>query len=126
MEIAPDVNAYQHAEGLKSRDIMAQAIYFKIEPSLRLFIFDKVPHSETDDTIQEVLVAIFRALDNFKGKTDKEFWKWCYQIARNKISDTHRKKKASRLEPFPVEDLWLLVEMSDVGWNPISPQDRLD
>jgi RNA polymerase sigma-70 factor (ECF subfamily) len=126
MELLPYVNGYRFtAATLQERTNMADVIYFKIEPSLRLFIFAKVPPSEIDDIMQEILVAVFQNLDKFNGKTDKEFWKWCYQIARNKISDMYRKKKSSRLEPLPVEELWPLVEES-AGWNPISPQDRLD
>ena len=120
MEIFEYVNAYRHDPTLKGRTNMADVIYFKDQSELTSFYFCmKVPPSEIDDTMQEILVAVFQNLDKFKGKTDKEFWKWCYQIARNKMSDMYRKKKQADLSLFQSKNCgpWLKSRLDGIPFH---------
>jgi DNA-directed RNA polymerase specialized sigma24 family protein len=59
--------------------------------------------------LQEVLKAVATSLKKFKGDTAKEFWGWCYRIARNKLSDQFRSQYADRLQPVPPEELWKMM-----------------
>jgi DNA-directed RNA polymerase specialized sigma24 family protein len=91
---------------------LAEEIIRAIEPDLRLFVFSQVGPQSAEDVLQEVLKAITTSLKNFRGGMDKEFWAWCYRIARNKLNDQYRAQASDRLQPLPTEELWQLVDAS--------------
>jgi RNA polymerase sigma factor (sigma-70 family) len=114
------IEKYRRETSLTKRLDLATEIFCEVLDGLRLVIFSKVPKSAVEDVLQETLKSIFLGLDKFKGTTDKEFLGWCYQIARNKVSDYHRKEYSSRLEPFPADELLKLAEESatyDPRWK---------
>ena len=119
------VRTYRVTAGLAERLRLAEEIFRLIEPELRLFVFGQVPHSTAEDVLQEILKAIATNLAKFAGDSGKEFWSWCYQIARNKLNDQFRRQAADRLQPMPPEELWQLVDASAQD-TPLSPADRLD
>lgn len=121
------VRTYRLATGLAEQLRLAEEIFSVIEPPLRQFVFASVPEAAAEDVVQEVLAAAVTALAAFKGDSEKQFWGWCYRIARNKIYD-HRRKQAvekKMIQQMPPEELWQLVDAS-AQTSPISSQDRLD
>ena len=118
------VRTYRFAAGLAERLRLAEQIFRLIEPDLRVFVFSSVSNDAAQDALQEVLKAIAIGLKQFKGDTVKEFWAWCYRIARNKLSDHYRQKAAERTLPMPPEEMLRLIEASQE--TPLSPQTRLD
>lgn len=106
------VRTYRLTTGLAERLRLADAIFRLIEPDLRLFVFSSVAPDAAQDALQEILKAVATSLQKFKGDTVKEFWGWCYRIARNKINDQFRKQYADRLQPVPTEELWQMIELS--------------
>ena len=60
-----------------------------------------------------------------RGESTKQFWAWCYRIARNKICDHYRGQAADRLQYVPAEELHRLLDKSAQD-APISPGVRLD
>ncbi len=110
---------------LAERLRLAEDIFRRIEPDLRLFIFGSVRPEAAEDVLQEVLKGITTSLKNFTGSSKEEFWAWCYRIARNKVNDQYRKQANDRLRPMPPEELWQLVEAS-AKTDPLNTGDRLD
>ena len=106
------VRTYRVTAGLAERIRLAEEIFRLIEPDLRLFVFSSVSHEAAKDALQEILKAVATSLKQFKGDTVKEFWAWCYRIARNKLNDHYRSKAADRMQPTPPEDLWQMMELS--------------
>jgi RNA polymerase sigma factor (sigma-70 family) len=106
------VRTYRLTAGLAERLRLADSIFRIIEPDLRLFVFSSVSPDAAQDALQEILKAVATSLQKFQGDTVKEFWAWCYRIARNKINDQFRKLYADRLQPVPPEELWRMVELS--------------
>jgi RNA polymerase sigma factor (sigma-70 family) len=106
------VRTYRLTAGLAERLRLAEEIFRLIEPDLRLFVFSKVSQNVAMDALQEVLKAIATSLKKFQGNTEKEFWGWCYRIARNKINDHYLSKAADRMHPIAPEKLWRMMEVS--------------
>jgi RNA polymerase sigma-70 factor, ECF subfamily len=57
---------------------------------LRPFVAHRVPSSEIDDVVQDVLVRMHRGLRDLRD--DDRFSAWMFQVARNAIADQARKK----------------------------------
>jgi RNA polymerase sigma factor (sigma-70 family) len=119
------VRTYRLTAGLAERLRLADEIFRRIEPDLRMFVFAHVPQDAAQDALQEVLKAVATGMSKFEGGTSKEFWAWCYRIARNKRSDHYRSKFADRMQPTPPEELWQMIELSAQD-APISPAVRHD
>jgi RNA polymerase sigma factor (sigma-70 family) len=119
------VRAYRLTAGLAERLRLAEEIFRRIEPDLRLFVFSSISPDTADDALQEILKAIATGLKNFKGDKAEQFWGWCYRIGRNKLSDQFRNQYAVRERPVPPEEMWRLIDKSaqDI---PMSAADRLD
>jgi len=64
---------------------------------LRPFVARRVPSSDIDDVVQDVLVRIHRGLPDVRD--DDRFAAWMFQVARNAITDVGRKRARSPLEP---------------------------
>lgn len=106
------VRTYRLTAGLAERLRLAEEIFRHIEPDLRVFVFSSVSHDSPKDTLQEVLKAVAISLKQFKGDAVKEFWAWCYHISRNKLSDHFRQQYTERVQPFPPDELWRMMEVS--------------
>jgi DNA-directed RNA polymerase specialized sigma24 family protein len=106
------IHTYRLTAGPAERLRLTEEIFRAIEPDLRLFVFSQVGPQSAEDVLQEVLKAITTSLKNFQGGTNKEFWAWCYRIARNKLNDQYRAQASDRLQPLPPEELWQLVDAS--------------
>jgi len=119
------VRTYRLTTGLAERIRLAEEIFRLIQPDLRFFEFSSIAHHAAEDVSQEILKAIATSLKKFQGDTTKEFWAWCYRIARNKLNDHYRDKSADRLQPMSPEDIWEMVELSAQD-APISPAVRHD
>ena len=111
--------------GLAERIRLAEDIFRLIEPNLRLFVFSSISHEAAKDALQEVLKAVATSLKKFQGGTEKEFWGWCYRIARNKLNDHFRQQYADRSQPTAPEDLWQMMDLSAQD-RPMTPAVRHD
>src|SRR5271169_5131131 len=119
------VRTYRLTAGLAERIRLAEEICRMIQPDLRYFVFSSVPPHVAEDVMQEILKAVATGMRKFEGGTTKEFWAWCYRIARNKLNDHYRSKAADRLQPVPPEELWQMMELSAQS-APLSPAVRHD
>jgi RNA polymerase sigma factor (sigma-70 family) len=119
------VKTYRLTAGLTERIRLAEDIFRLIESDLRVFVFSSVSNDAAKDALQEVLKAVATGLKQFKGDTVKEFWAWCYRIARNKLSDHYQQQRANRFQPVAPEDLWQMMDATaqDV---PLTAQTRHD
>jgi RNA polymerase sigma factor (sigma-70 family) len=106
------VRTYRLTAGLAERLELAEQIFRLIQPDLRFFVLGTVAYPAAEDVMQELLKAIAISLKKFQGDTAKEFWAWCYRIARNKMNDHYRSKASDRLQPMPPEELWQMIELS--------------
>lgn len=64
---------------------------------LRPFIARRVPPSEIDDVVQDVLVRIHRGLASVRD--DDRFAAWMFQIARHAITDAGRRRARTPVQP---------------------------
>jgi RNA polymerase sigma factor (sigma-70 family) len=119
------VKTYRVTAGLAERIRLAEEIFRLIEPDLRVFVFSSVSNEAAKDALQEVLKAIAIGLKQFKGDTVKEFWAWCYRIARNKLSDHYEQQRTNRFQPVAPEELWRMMEVSAQD-APMTPAVRHD
>jgi len=119
------VKTYRLTAGLAERIRLAEEIFRLIEPDLRFFVFSSVAHHAAQDALQEILKAVATSMKKFEGGTVKEFWAWCYRIARNKLNDYYRDKAADRMQPMPPEELWQMMELS-AQEAPMTPAVRHD
>jgi RNA polymerase sigma factor (sigma-70 family) len=119
------VRTYRLTGGVAERVRLAEEICRQIAPDLRFFVFGFVPPSDADDVLQNTIKGIIGGLRKFEGDSAKQFWAWCYRIARNKICDHFREKAADRVRYVPSEELHRLVEQSARD-APMSPAVRLD
>jgi RNA polymerase sigma factor (sigma-70 family) len=124
-ELVKLVRTYRLTNVLTDRAQLAEDIFRLIAPELTLFVFKAVRPPVAEDVLQEVLKAIVSSLQSFSGATGREFWGWCYRIARNKINDQYRAQASERLQPMPPEELWGLVESSAEA-APLAAGERLD
>jgi RNA polymerase sigma factor (sigma-70 family) len=119
------VKTYRLTAGLAERLRLAEELIRLIEPDLRLFVSSSVSHDAAQDALQEILKAIAIGVRKFEGGTEKEFWAWCYRIARNKLNDHYRSKAADRTLSLAPEELWRMMELSAQD-APMTAQTRLD
>ena len=109
------VEEYRRELNLEKRLDRAHLLYCHLEGHLRSFIFGKVRASDAQDVFQETVIAIFKSLPTFKGKTDGEFLGWCYRIARNKANDHHRKNFADPLDALPFDEIAQVLDAANEG-----------
>ena len=119
------VRTYRLTAGLAERLRLAEDIFRLIEPDLRFFVFSAISAPAAEDVLQEILKSVITSLRNFEGGSTKEFWAWCYRIARNRLNDHFRRKASDRLQPMPPEELSQLVESSEQA-SPMSAADKHD
>ena len=119
------VRTYRFTSGISERLRIVEHIINLIGTELSYFVSRAVPPDAAPDALQEILKAIALGLAKFNGDTSKEFWAWCYRIARNKVNDHHRKQASSRTLPMAPEDLLALMEAS-AGDAPLTAQNRHD
>ena len=119
------VRTYRLTAGLLERQRLAEAIFRLIEPDLRFFVFSAVQPPAAQDVLQEILKSIVVSLPKFAGGTEKEFWAWCYMIARRRIYDHIQKRDSDRLQPMPHEELLDLLDESEHA-EPMTAADRHD
>ena len=119
------VRTYRFTDPLSDRLRLGEQIFRVVEPDLRMFVFCRITHHAAEDALQEVLKAITIGLKKFEGNTEKEFWKWCYRIARNKLNDHYRDKATDLIQPVPPEDLQEIIDLS-THTMPMTAQTKLD
>jgi RNA polymerase sigma factor (sigma-70 family) len=119
------VRTYRLTAGLLERQRLAEAIFRLIEPDLRFFVFSAIQSPAAQDVLQEILKSIVVSLSKFAGGTEKEFWAWCYMIARRRIYDHIQKRDSDRLQPMPNDELLDLLDASEQA-EPMTAADRHD
>jgi RNA polymerase sigma factor (sigma-70 family) len=119
------VRTYRLAAVLTERLRLAEQILRLILPDLRVFVFSHLPPQLAEDGLQEVLKAVATGMRRFEGGTTKEFWAFCYCIARHKISDQYRKQTSERTVSMSPDELWQVMEAS-AQVAPLTQQNRLD
>ena len=80
-----------------------------------LFLLPRVSGA-ADDVRQQVFIAIARGMDGFRGDSEREFWGWCYQIARNTVSKHFRDGDPGRFVPLDPDEIARLLDASAQGY----------
>ena len=68
------------------------ALLERMRPRLLLWVTTRLGDAlrqkvEPDDVVQEILVAVHKGLDSFKGDSDRAFMGWMFKVAENRIRD---------------------------------------
>jgi RNA polymerase sigma factor (sigma-70 family) len=111
-DLIKQVKTYRFTAGMAERLLLAEKIFNRIEPDLRIFVSGRVHYHIAQDILQEILKAIMTSLGKFDGSSENEFWSWCYRIAKNKLYDHYRSKANDRISPIPSEELFELMDIS--------------
>jgi RNA polymerase sigma-70 factor (ECF subfamily) len=119
------VRTFRFTTSLSEKQDLAEKIIHLTAPSLYVRIYASLPTDTAQDVFQETLKAVATSLKGFKGDTRKEFWAWCYRIAKNKLADHFRKQGSDRVFPMAPEDLLQMVERNAQD-APLTSQNRLD
>jgi RNA polymerase sigma factor (sigma-70 family) len=117
--------AYREEIHLEPRIELAGKLAEVLAPELRIFVISRVNPSIADDIMQETMKDIFTHFFKFRGKTEKEFWKWCFIITRNKTADRLRWDHKS-LKYYPAEELMQLADAIGAESPTASLEDRDD
>lgn len=95
--------------------------------SLRPFLFDYISRrchpDSVEDVLQETLSAIAEGAPDFRGKTERELWSWCYRIAGRKIGAAVKERKKAIC--ISSEELSALVEAGHAP-RPLTPREKLE
>jgi RNA polymerase sigma factor (sigma-70 family) len=124
-ELIKLVRTYRLTARIAERLRLAEQIFRLILPDLHMFVFSRLSPQVAEDALQEVLKAVATGMSRFECGTTKEFWSWCYRIARNKLNDQYRRQSSERTVSMSPEELWQLIEAS-AQVLPLTPQNRLD
>ncbi len=119
------VGVYQAATEVSQRMDVADAIVRAVGPESTAFLHRHCPKDQVEPLLNDILIAIALGLDRVRGKDEKQFWRWCYQIARNKLADLHEGINADPTLPFDPKDLAETIEASATH-TPLSAGERLD
>jgi len=117
------VGAYRESPRLAERMRLAEEVVHRVGPALRDYVVRRVRPEFVQDTFQETLVTIAARLHTFERLTDRQFWAWCYRIARNKCADAGRRQPAE--EFWDPQALWQVIEAS-AAVEPLAAGERLD
>ena len=103
----------------------AERLVELIRPRLRAFVFGRLRAKEPDDVVQITLLAVLQGICRFRGRTEGEFWGWCHQIAKNKLSNSRRHFHEWEEEGMGPQEIQELVQAS-VADLPITPAEKID
>src|SRR5258708_7907547 len=104
-DVFKQVKTYRFTTGLPERTRLVESICRAVEVDLARFVLGSVRPPSDKDVMQEALKAVALGLDKFMGDSKESFWKWCYSITRNKISDHLRNQSKDRMQPMPEHEL---------------------
>lgn len=103
----------------------AEELVVRVSGAVRNFVFRRVPQEFAEDLHQEVLTAIALHLHEFRGDTEAQLWRWCYQVAFHKAADCLRGRGTHTMAPLEVEAGRRAVE-AEAQHERISPGARED
>lgn len=117
------IRASRKATKRHERIVFAEDIVARVGPLMERYVRARCREEGADDAVQEVLLAIATRYPRFRGRTDSQFFSWCYRIARNKLADRIRRKLARPTTSLEVEEIRRAVEATAVR-SPIGNQER--
>ena len=59
------------------------------------YVFYRVPEEEVEDVLAEIFTRSWKNIGKYQKKKEARFSSWLFCIARNAISDFHKKKKTT-------------------------------
>jgi RNA polymerase sigma-70 factor (ECF subfamily) len=90
--------------GLEGDNAAYQSFLKQITPMLRRVVGRKLPNSDVEDTVQEILISIHKARHTFDG--ERLIMPWLMAIVGYRITDALRKSYAtSRRECVDIDEL---------------------
>ncbi|MGH1341344.1 MAG: sigma-70 family RNA polymerase sigma factor [Nannocystales bacterium] len=81
---------------------LEQHPWTSITGDLRRYVARRVPESEVEDVVQDVLLRVVASKDSLSE--DRPIAPWVRAVARNAVIDRHRKRTASPPAPDPAVD----------------------
>lgn len=87
------------------------ALWQDVATRLRPFIAGRVPATEVDDVLQDVLVRVQRGLADLRE--EERFAAWLFQIARNSVADHQRTRARHPLAEDDTTDAIATTEPDD-------------
>jgi RNA polymerase sigma factor (sigma-70 family) len=111
--------------GVEKAERAAERLAEFILPGLRAFVFGSLRAKESDDVVQMTIMAVLQGICRFRGRTEGQFWGWCHQIARNKLSNSRRHSRDWEEEGMDPHEIQELVQASAPN-VPITPGEKVD
>jgi RNA polymerase sigma factor (sigma-70 family) len=126
MDVLVDmVRTYRDTDDLAQRLRLAEAIVGAVGPALRQYVESHSPTAWVEDIFQDTLAALAQSLHRFCGKSDAQFWNWCYHVARNRRNDRLRRRETDPLAHTDPDTLWASLETAAQD-QPLPAGERLD
>ena len=100
------VHAYKNAAKTAEAQTLAEAIVNEVNPSMKKFVFNqKLGEDDSKDVLQETMLEILDSLSNFNGACEREFWGWCYKIARRRVAKFLKENGQDLIESYHAPEL---------------------
>jgi RNA polymerase sigma factor (sigma-70 family) len=116
------VNEYRKTLETTEKIKVAQKIILSISGRITVFLLGHAA-DDAEDLRQMVFVAVLHGLEGFRGKSDGEFWSWCYAIARNIVAKHFGKQNKNQTISVEPGELARLVDASEQR-EPITTDER--
>jgi RNA polymerase sigma factor (sigma-70 family) len=117
------VQACHDAVARSACERFAEDFVCQVGPALRRFIDAHTRPDLADDAYQETLIAIATDVRDCRAETESQIWKWCYQVARNKMADQWRQTAGAETVSLDIAAVRRAVEASG-GEERIRHEDR--
>jgi len=114
------VRTYRYSGGVADRVRLAEEICRQIEPRLLLFVLGFIQMPDAEIVLGHSVKAIIGEMKKFEPRSTKQFWTWCFRIARIKISQRLRERDFAESQPRFPEELRKLLERAG-NHEPLSP-----
>ncbi len=131
MDALPELlSRYQDCGSLAEAEPLAEAIIDRVGPELSRYIRSRFPwdaakNDAWEDAFQETLVGIVETLPSFGSADADRFTRWCYGLARHKISDQFRGRKTT-VQTLVDPELLRDALAGCIDSKTLSPSDRAD
>ena len=106
----------EHSTGPKP--FWGEDVIMEVYPKIKIFIIVRLGWVKSEEVIQEAMKAIIRDMNRVTGRNKRQFFSWCFQIARHKMFDFMRDKSGEILEPLAPEEF---VKLAEAGVGAVQP-----
>lgn len=88
-------------------------VVLEVYPKIQAFFFARLG-PEGEDLVQNTMLAIIQGVEKALAREKRQFFAWCYAIAKNKLNEYYRKKYGGKIHFIETKALFQLIETEHV------------